>query len=841
MTNTTTNIIRVFSTDNVPESISMTIAVPQMGESSSNEQVVTEEMGESEQQETTNFTSDGNVVKDVALVPSSLPSLLHQSSEVTNSNDIVKFLGKPYRWWSGFLNTSGESTATPIVSLANPEGILASPIFANKLSGFMGFRATTVVRIVINATPFHMGRYMLVYVPLGGARVSASVSSVFNSHVNTLYERTQLHRVELDVTCDTEAVIRVPFNSALNYFPLRTKVRTTDYGTLGSFILYPYSSLQTVGGSSRVGVTLYTHFEDVELIGAAVPQMGISPTEKESKAAGLGPVSSVAFTIGGVAKAVSHIPLLSAYASTTSWAMDILGNAAKAVGFSKPLNHSAPMRTQVTMGANMGNVDGYDQSITLGTSGENLMSIMPGVSGTDIDEMGINHIASIPAWFKTVTWADSALSGDSLVDLRMRPVDYCQLRTIASKKVYNFTPLAFSACFFKYWRGSLVFKIKLVKTIFHSGRISIAFSPFDSKSSTNPLFNFDSSDYLHREIVDIRTCNEITFTVPYINPSSWLSMHEPFGAIQIFVVDPLTAPSNVPSSIKLLMEVSGGEDFEVAFPIGTPSEGYDFCSGGLSAWGVVPQMGEEEPCELLDTVIGSATSPHSTLINSEACIGEKIQSFRALTKIFQPQRLDVLELSSKVESIYPFACNALVFLVDTWVVPAVRGDMLDILSACYLYSRGSYRFKKVTPTMTNINNSITYVKHRAGSYDTYFKRDISDLSSGYPNYMELAGGKFANFNMGPMNGITEITVPQMTMRHSRLVSCESIATASYGTTIPLNCGIQLNTYFNSYIGDYSVNQQDSGFVNYRASGEDFSLGGFISTPQVVFDSTPGFL
>lgn len=841
MTNTTTNITRVFSTDNVPESISMTSAVPHMGESSSNEQIVVEEMGESEQQETTNFTSDGNVVKDIAIVPSTLPSLLHQSSEITNSNDIVKFLGKPYRWWSGYLNTSGESPSVPIVSLANPEGILASPIFANKLSGFMGFRATTVVRVVINATPFHMGRYMLVYVPLGGAQVSSSVSLNFNSHVNTLYERTQLHRVELDVTCDTEAIIRIPFNSVLNYFPLRTKVRTTDYGTLGSFVLYPYSSLQTVGGSSRVGITLYTHFEDVELIGAALPQMGISPTEKESKAAGLGPVSSVAFTVGGIAKAVSHIPVLSAYASTTAWAMDILGNAAKAVGFSKPLNHSAPMRNQVTMGANMGNVDGFDQSITLGTSGENLMSILPGVAGTDIDEMGISHIATIPAWFKTVDWMDNGVSGDTLVDLRMRPIDYCQVRTIASKRVYNFTPMAFAASFFKYWRGSLVFKIKVVKTIFHSGRISIAFSPFDSKSSTNPLFNFTGSDYLHREIIDIRTCNEITFTVPYMNPSPWLTTNEGFGAIQIFIVDPLTAPSNVPSSIKLLMEVSAGDDMEFAFPIGLNEPDTDFCSGGLPAWGVVPQMGEEEPCELLDTVIGSTDKPIDTLINSEACIGEKILSFRALTKIFQPQRIDVSQASAKMESVYAFGCNVALFLVDTWIVPSVRGDMLDILSACYLYSRGSYRFKKIAPSMGIISNSLSFVKQRQASLDTYFKRGSSDLYGNTLNYVELTGGKYANFNMGPMNGITEVTVPQLSMRHSRLVSCESIATASYGTTLPLASGIILNTYFNGYIGNYPTTSQDYGYINFRASGEDFSLAGFISTPQVIFDSTPGFL
>lgn len=797
-----------------------------------------------EQQETTVFTSDAIVVEDIPIRTASLPSLLISSSINHNSNDIITFLAKPVSIATGALSIS-DPISTPLLTLVNPNFLTSNALVQNKLAGFLGFRATTVLRWIINATPFHMGRYMLTYIPTGGLPVVNKPALIIAAHLNTLMERTQLHRIELDVTCDTEGIIKIPFNSALNYFPLNC-YGSAEIGWLGQFNLFAYSPLQTLGGSATVGYTIYAHFEDVELIGAAVPQMGTralkgkSLTEKESEASGVGPVSSVTTAFANAARVLSVVPGLSVYASSTAWALDIVGGVAKAFGFSKPANLSHAMRVGAVMGLYMGNVDGVDQSVTLAASSENTVAVLPGFAGTDIDEMDISHIAQIPAWYSTIVWAPAATapSGTVLALVVLNPRLYTNTRVIVGREILNLTPVAFVSSQFQYWRGSLKFTFKFVKTIFHSGRISICFSPFEVKNGGTSM-NYSTSDYVHREIIDIRTCNEISFTIPYISTSPWLSIYEPFGQFTVFVLDPLTAPSNVPSSIQILCEVAGGPDIEFAFPISVSTAGKG--GVGLPVLGIAPQMGEE-PCSMFDKVIGSATLPEQSLINSEACVGEKIMSFRALLKIFRPQRLQVLQVSNKLESVAPFAVHFTTLSTGAWVDPDVRGDLIDIISSFYLYSRGSMRYKKVNPSMPTGTHAYSFLKFVSDQFTGTFLRSTIDLTGTTVNVTELTGGKFALNNVSTMNGVIEVTVPQYTTRHSRLV----IAEAAYAfrppsTPVRLGSGLLLNTYFNLFIGDYPTNTSLGGMVNFRAAGDDFALGGFISTVPLYFDQLPGLL
>lgn len=214
--------------------------------------------------------------------------LLLSSSDNTIRQDLKNFLGKPVVLQSGVFSSSDTvSTFTPLLS---PQTLLSSTVFADKVSGFFGFKGTLNLRITINATRFQQGRYMLTYVPLGGSKFSSVVqndagTAWYYAHTNSLYARTQLSRIELDLNCDTEGTITVPFSAIQNFFPIAgLNDSTNHYGTWGVFQIFPYVALQAGSGSTECRYTLYGWFTDVELIGAAAPQSGrMFTTSKKSK------------------------------------------------------------------------------------------------------------------------------------------------------------------------------------------------------------------------------------------------------------------------------------------------------------------------------------------------------------------------------------------------------------------------------------------------------------------------------------------------------------------------------------------------------------------------------
>lgn len=834
----TWNNQRLLSTDNGPESISVNSILPQMDEiNMTTKNVINEEAGVTEGQQTTKFTNDGITVESSPSFYHSISRLFINSSDSSNSMDIKSFLAKPVVLKIGDLSTGDLPTSVMYDSFL-PSVLTVNPVYSTKLIGYHGIRATIVLRLIINGTPFHQGRYMLYHIPLGGVRVNTKEDLFIKAHKNTLFERTQLQRIELDVTCDTEGIMKIPFSSVLNYYPLRNDNAYSHIGNTGYFAIQPYDPLQTVGGSSSIGYTLYGHFEDVELIGAAVPQMAISPSEKESREAGGAPVSSTILAFSRASAALSSVPMLSSFASTTSWALDVMGKTAKAAGFSKPQMFSANHRVITLPGSFMGNVDGFDQSITLGSSSENTIPVLPGFAGTDVDEMAIVNIVQIPAFFKMVSWPTTAPADSNLAVIPLRPNAFSQVRVFSGRDVYNHTPVSFVGNMFDKWRGSFKFKIKFMKTIFHSGRLSFSFSPENSKLS-NPAYSVPSDVWLHREIVDIRTCNEVEFIVPYMNIAPWLDSSEIFGYVYINVIDRLSAPSNVPSAINFAIEVSGGQDMEFAFP-SSVGNGSTLGCAGLPALGIVPQSGED-PCQLLSTVIGSDEMKFASVLNSEICIGEKISSLRSLGKIFRPQRLSSILVSGKIESQMIFNTQVAYYNGAGWNNQTFLGDFIDLISGCYLYSRGSIRVKKLNAGYAA--RSVYTVLNAGDNFATLpFVRGNSDVLGVGLSAQGLTGGKFVLNTMTDNNGVVEVTVPQLHNFHSRVVPAEMQVDALFGNApSSLGSGLKLNTFASFYNGDYVNSADVIGYNNFRAMGDDFCLGGFISTVPCFYDTSNGFL
>jgi hypothetical protein len=774
--------------------------------------------------------------------PLTMDQAFRSSSYSFNSQDIKTFLEKPAVIDLGVFSTTDTVSTFPKMVIP---GNFASVMVKDKLRGYAGFKADIKLRVVFNATRFQQGRYMLCWVPFGGLYPSTKVLAWEDAYANTRTQRTQLQRVEFDLNCDSEATLDIPYTSIMNYMPISILGDLNVPGHLGSARIYPYKVLTVDAGTPTVAFTVYLSFHNVELVGAALPQSGKrngtrrkrgDPTEQEQKSKGIGPVES-AMSIGyEISDALTKVPFLSNFALPASWIFDTAAGVAAHFGWSKPANLDTIKRVNQNYAPYFGSVDNDDISLPLAASVKNSVDPALGFSSTDIDEMDFKFFVTNPAYYIGADWQVTDNNGLQVLNLPLTPSNYKTTRVTQLPGVIDFTPLAFVAAHFKYWRGSIVFKIKIVKTEFHSGRLNIGYYPWNWNQNVPAQPNYPLSHHVNRHILDIRECSEFTLTVPYLNESPWMDVEDSAstGFLSIYIEDKLVAPSTVPQFVTILVEVAGGPDMEFAFPISpnlTPALKATPQSGV-----VIPRDEPQNQCALVNDSIGGTILCENDIVNAAFCIGEKVSSFRALLRHFSTLTGTAVVASSAYKNIVPFAIPTYIADIATPIVPANVSDLYGALASCYLFSRGGVRLKILplndTDATQKVRALISYLQPRDradGSFTKMYDAPGSTVRSQAINSFE--------YQVGPkvLSRVTdgqpmEVMVPQY-HRYPMRVNMEH----SISTTYPYSFSRP------STVTPFLVDVQAPGVAAYnvyranwfRAGADDCNFGVFISIPPMV--------
>jgi len=797
-----------------------------------------------DEEATTGFTADANVVSAQPARPIGIDDVIFRSSSTNYQQDIATFLRKPVILSSGVVSTT-DTTATVIYQGNLPYDMVnISTLYREKIRGFLGIRATMKIRIQINGSRVQQGRYMLCYLPTCGSGNNGKEANVVNARFNTRVQRTQLFNVQLDVNCDTEAHMTIPYLSSMNYVPtyyLPGGSGAGGYGQLGVLRLYAYSPLTVAAGPTTAGYTIWAHFEDVELVGPAVPQSGSifkkgkGPSEKEADAKNIGPVGATLAKVSDASALLAHVPFISDYANGVSWFTNILAGAANVFGWSKPANMQVTNHVRRTALQGFCNVDASDNNEILGVSQQNTVGVLPGFSGTDVDEMDFSFIKTIPAWVATLSWSSANVSGSSIFTYAVGCGGFATRTLPSGRQILDYVPFQFIANYFSYWRGSLVFTIKLVKTEFHSGRLCFAFFPTESYSGVVPVRTLGETPFLHREIVDIRLCNEVTFTVPFLSSSPWRPIRgvgNITGYFDCYVLDPLVAPDNVPANIDIILEIAAGPDFEVAVP---------FPNAIMPVIGATPQSGnlfskpkpQTEICELTESTIGGSKASMNVGVNCLATIGESVTSFRTLLKMN-----DVLASSGLLNTdnlymnVMPFGVPVVSAGAVTDTIPRTTGDLYAALAGCYVLSRGGVRWKFITSVNNDQSLDVTY---------------LTPFAAGRPNINDTVVTAAVNFNNRdtyadrlhnvqsytntPQNKCVEVQVPMYHNWHSRVNSQHMVNSLLPYTFAPTD----LTTKFGLVLR-FGSNLANA--VPCRSGSEDTNFGVFASIPPMTYVATP---
>lgn len=523
---------------------------------------------------------------------------------------IKDFLSRPIIIQTG-LWSSATASETQLYTANFPESLISNAMYQEKLRGFVGLRATLVVKVQVNSQPFQQGRLMLQYYPY--AQYMPNRVALVNS---TLQGRSGCPRTDLDLSVGTEIEMRIPYVSPHVYYNL-----ITGQGSFGSIYLVVYSQLRDqVTGTGSVEYTVWAHLEDVDVqypTGANI-FTGSSPnlvSESQKLASGnftqqdlrkmwdsqsylkkpdkifaqvaseltalknSGTISNGLGQVSEGLSTLSRIPVLGNLFTRPAWISAAASNVFKMLGFSKPTVQGLACESKLRTQSRMANFDGADTSHRLALSAANEIETKPGLAGTSLDEMDLGRVLSIPNFWDRFTWNTTQLTNATLWDNYVTPMKIKPYSSTITDR-FRCTHTGYVANTFGYWRGGLVYTFKFVKTQFHSGRLRISFIPFYYNGTIST--GVPDVSRTQKVIVDLRTSTEVSFTVPYISSRPWMFCIRPeaswlgtdntlmynavTGIVRVEVLNQLVAANNVFQEIDVIVEVNGAPDLTFAGP-----------------------------------------------------------------------------------------------------------------------------------------------------------------------------------------------------------------------------------------------------------------------------------
>jgi hypothetical protein len=578
-----------------------------------------------EQQQITRFADD--VVPEYYNKPKiSDPANLFDGME-SMEHSIQSILSRPH------LVSSGTFPLAADVKVSFPDALFASPNVRAKLNFFNYFRADIRVRLQFNATPFQQGRYWMFFSPYDVLSNRGQKGNIEN--------QTGYPGVELDIANGAPIELTIPYCSPMSHYGL-----VTQESTMGDLVLTDIVNLTAGDTGNTAGFQIYAWFENIKLsmptgieLGANFLEAQVGEEQEQTKE---GLISAPAKMIASVASTIK--PLMPNLATPVEWMARMVGGAASEVGFNKPnnLTHNCPYSN--IPGKGYTSMDGSDLSTKLATIPDNKIVSDDAYFSTNQDEMDIKYVCSKSCiCLKNITWSTANNPGDILTYWQNSPGCYQN----GSDGFITCTTLNFVDSMFRFWRGSLKYRLTVTKTAFHTGRIRVSFVPHSTQ--TAPTSNLE---YCHNWILDLSKSSELEFEVPFVSNREWLSARlarrttgaawnvtddvRRTGTLIFEVLTPLVAAStSVSQDVTLTLWHSGGDSLEFAVPEFWNYTVLDDNSSRLEAQ-VFNETDEaishrEQEVNTAAKMFAAQDPAQQAL---QSCMGEKVTSLRQIIKRF---------------------------------------------------------------------------------------------------------------------------------------------------------------------------------------------------------------
>jgi hypothetical protein len=719
------------------------------------------------------------------------------------------------------------------------------PALQQRLLGVYGIRFTTKFTLVVASSPFQQALLCMNFQYGAWQTNTTTYPRVFNPALTT-----NLPHVLLDLAESTMAELTIPFLYAYDFMPIVTAGTNTGsltnetVGVIGVNTLMPY---RTIAGVNAPTFKLMVSLHDLELVGSypsvynsVTTQSGLSKTkavgsrgsailEEEREVRGSDKVLSLSSKIRTIS---SYIPFLSSIGSITSNALDTGANVAKVFGYAKPQLLEPPQRVFRTNYIGEGNVDMDSSGFVLAPFQNNRVAVDSLAGGTDVDEMALQYVIGRYGQVFVGTMATTDSTTTPLYTTSVCPTNFW-FRTNTGRPGGNLplpngatlttnalalSPLAYTAQFFRYWRGTMKFRFTFSKTKFHGGRVLVAYVPeFDDvlqNSTLSALVPIPENSsgapqpFQYSMVCDLRDESVFEFEVPYVAPTPFTNILSGTGGVSMVVLDPLIASGETATTIDYMVEVKAEDDFEFACPappmfsVATPGANQTNTVFYQSGLGGVDKIGDA----------------------AQYTIGETILSFKQLMMI--PSYFTAQCSSSATPTVgylWPFWCFGR-FVMAAPLPNTTAASMAFTRSGCiaamYAFATGGTDYHVYFPggNPTGFNMSIAAVPVNNG---------FAAVSNGDPRTRAVTGAQ----RVITSDNSLHVRVPSY-QRVARIPITDGNGkvTFTFPDTTPLNSIATSNT------ACLSVNNSTATAVNVvigRAAADDARCIGYIGPPPVA--------
>lgn len=172
-----------------------------------------------------------------------------------------------------------------------------------------------------------------------------------------------------------------------------------------------------------------------------------------------------------------------------------------------------------------------------------------------------------------VSWASTAVAGTELLSKKVHPIQPFDQTNVNG---YQNSFLAHVARAFLRWRGSIKFRVSIIATQFHSGRLLLVYSNgYEGATTMDESMNWPCA------VLDLHNADNRSYefeckynaTVPFLrtnfhtNPVDLEEFSLYFlGEFKIYVLNELTHTESIATAIDIQVEVCAGDDFVVETP-----------------------------------------------------------------------------------------------------------------------------------------------------------------------------------------------------------------------------------------------------------------------------------
>lgn len=298
-----------------------------------------------------------------------------------------------------------------------------------------------------------------------------------------------------------------------------------------------------------------------------------------------GAISAPASAIANAAGYLIDIPVIGPFAKATEIGANAVSSIASIFGFSKPAVLDKHSFVTQNYYSDMATCSGTDNVIKLSVDPKQELTIDPNTVGLDPkDEMAFLNIAKREALIHSFTWpintSASGVAEGHTWACRVHPLTSPRYAGVRQ----TLTPVGFIAYPFRYWTGALRFRIQVVCSQMHAGRLAIAYNP-DFSQPVGGVAELNSR-FVH--IMDISEERDITLEVNWAQPEAYREVdvtgglnndfvvEGPIGSmignnnfrcngrLDIYILNRLTAPTDADAFINVYL--SAGDSFKVNSP-----------------------------------------------------------------------------------------------------------------------------------------------------------------------------------------------------------------------------------------------------------------------------------